>query len=112
MEKLIRDLLPKKYNIQVRQCIGNDEYCNFLAQKLLEETNEVRQAFYNATHSEDDETFMLIEELADLKEVFDSFLDALGIDPKCVKEYQRAKNLLNGSFKQGYILVDKPEETE
>lgn len=127
MTKLIRDKLPRKYNLKVEECKSDSKYRILLVTKLVEEVNEVYaeacriNPMLDATLSdilkaEDGvvNTAMpvgkpefLIEELADVKEVFDTILDTYGIKLEEVVEYQKAKRLLNGGFSEGYILKEE-----
>jgi len=109
LNKLIRDNLPsivRAKNAEIFEYVMEvDEYILRLKDKLVEEAQEV----VNATC--DDE---LIEELADVLEVFDSLSKATGISRAQIEQRQLEKRMKNGGFDKrlyaSHIKIDADHE--
>lgn len=102
--KLIRDKLPDKYNLPKEKC-PSEAYPILLGNKLVEEATEVSKELKPST--EEVNRVRLIEELADVKEAFDTILELYHIDIEDVEDIQYAKATLNGNLKEGYIIEKK-----
>lgn len=103
MNKLIRDKLPERYNLSKKQC-KIEEYPFFLGLKLIEESKEVVAELKPS--NEPINRVRLIEELADVREVYETLIKMYDIDIEEIKDIQNAKRILKGGFKEGYILDD------
>lgn len=96
--KLIRDLVPKKldnkgikYGVHIAD---NEEYKRKLREKLIEEAEEILEADENE----------LLEEMADLAEVFEAILKAYGIPEEALTKARQEKNESRGAFNEKLIL--------
>ena len=107
--KLIRDRIPeiiaaqgKAFSVSV---LAEDAYREALVAKLLEEANEVKGAMQGGDRDE------IIKELADLSEVMDALLNALGISEEEIRGRQRKRREERGGFKEHLWLewVEEPE---
>lgn len=97
--KLVRDEVPaaiagKGELVEVVQLRG-EALLSSLKRKLLEEALEVSAAF---------DTDAVSDEIADVLEVVDSIINALGIDQADVARRKRAKKKKRGGFSQGLML--------
>ena len=98
--KLIRDKIPeiiektgKKYETRV---LTNEEYDKALKKKLIEEAKELSEA------KSDKE---IIDELADVKELFDTIRKNHDISMKQIEKRQKDKNASNGAFEKRLFLI-------
>jgi len=98
--KLIRDRIPeiieasgKSYEVRKLDATA---YKQRLREKLLEEGHEVLEAANKAT---------LVEELADVLEVFEAMLKAEGLSLDEVKDKQLTKRQERGGFEGGLELL-------
>jgi predicted house-cleaning noncanonical NTP pyrophosphatase (MazG superfamily) len=96
--KLVRDRIPEiiarsgtKANLRTIE--SSEEYVNELTKKLSEEACEVGES-------------PSVEELADLKEVFETLICALGISQEEIDRVQAAKAEKNGRFNDRLYLID------
>lgn len=100
--KLVRDNIPALIEkrsgkpAQVRTCATDEEFTNFLLQKLVEEATEVK---FSPEHGN------LQEELADVLEIIDSILTLKGWTMKDVIEVQTEKKNKNGGFEKRILLL-------
>jgi predicted house-cleaning noncanonical NTP pyrophosphatase (MazG superfamily) len=95
--KLVRDRIPEIISnsggtAQIRRIDSDNEYIHELIKKLLEEANEVAE---NPS----------IEELADVREVIDALLRALGFTEQELLAVQREKATKNGKFDDRLFLI-------
>lgn len=94
-DKLVRDNIPEimisKGCKPVTRVLNDEEYLNELNKKLLEEVNE-----YLTDNN--------IEELADIKEVFNSILKAKGISTDELESVRLDKAEKRGSFNEKIFL--------
>ena len=94
-EKLVRDKIvdgiKEAGNTPVYFALKGDEFVNELKQKVLEEAMEVP----NEESKEE-----LLKELADVQEVLDNLVEALGSSKEEIQEIQKKKNDKAGSFKK------------
>lgn len=94
-DKLVRDNIPEimisKGCKPVTRVLNDEEYLNELNKKLLEEVNE-----YLVDNN--------IEELADIKEVFNSILKAKGISTDELESVRLDKAEKRGSFNEKIFL--------
>lgn len=94
-DKLVRDNIPEiminKGCKPVTRVLDDEEYLNELNKKLLEEVNE-----YLTDNN--------IEELADIKEVFNSILKAKGISIDELERVRLDKAEKRGSFNEKIFL--------
>lgn len=98
--KLVRDNIVEKIvsdgGNPIWRKLGQDEYIVELKKKLIEETKELGEA------SEDE----VLKELADVQEIIDNLIEAIGTSRNVLTEQQVKKNNQNGSFKnRQYIDV-------
>jgi predicted house-cleaning noncanonical NTP pyrophosphatase (MazG superfamily) len=95
--KLVRDNIPaivvQNGHVPVTRILEHDEYVEALFDKLSEEVAEATQ----------DRT---IDELADVQEVLQSIMRALGYSQKAVDAAPVAKRAKNGGFQQQIFLVE------
>lgn len=98
-EKLVRDKIPEiieqNGEIPVHRQLDYAEYNEKLKLKLQEELDEVLAAKTKAE---------LIEELADLKEVFEAFCQNQRISEDNIKQKQIVKRLDCGGFRERVYL--------
>jgi predicted house-cleaning noncanonical NTP pyrophosphatase (MazG superfamily) len=97
--KLVRDLIPeqitKNGEYAAMRELSLEEYKAALLSKLVEEVTEV-------THA--DTRALLIEELADVKEVLYALYDAHAISEEDVKKVAQAKRAKKGGFSKRLFL--------
>lgn len=96
--KLIRDRIPEKMLRRGVSCDifeAKDDYVWFLRKKLMEESREV---YHAKTRDE------LIEELADVVEVFQALKREEGIKDDEIREARRYKAKQKGRFQKRLIL--------
>ncbi len=98
-EKLVRDKIPdiiKKNGGAPRfRVLDPGSWLNWLRIKHTEESEELLQASGRAE---------LLEELADVKEVFDTLCRELSIAPEEVSSVQETKRTERGGFTKFYVL--------
>lgn len=96
-DKLIRDKIPsiieKEGKTLKTRKVGKTEKIGYLLDKILEETEEIRDV-------------LSLEEIADLQEVIDSLIDNLGYTKEEVREVQDRKREERGSFNDGIVLLE------
>lgn len=112
-KKLVRDLchlwLEKKNITAVILPLRREALMEALKAKILEEAAEIAEA----KNSEE-----LLEEIADLQEVLESFVKCCGIDPVLLEKKRKEKKERMGGFEEGlyidYIEVphDSPHLTD
>ncbi len=99
MQKLIRDNIPEIIKdageIPIVRVLDEAEYLEALKAKLLEESNEVRQA----TSTED-----MLKELADLQEVVHALLSRLDVSMNELETVRHDKAKTNGAFSKKLYL--------
>jgi len=97
--KLVRDRIPEIIAADGRQCsteiMSDDEYCQTLLAKLVEEAQEVAAA-------DRDE---LVKEIADLYEVIDALLIAFDLDRETVLSMQQNRHDERGGFEKHIKLL-------
>ena len=97
--KLVRDKIPEKIEkggeVAFINELSRDELLNQLKFKMVEEAIEVLEA-----ESEDE----IVQELADILEVFDSIIDKLNLSKEVIVEMQKLKKQKVGGFDKGIIL--------
>jgi predicted house-cleaning noncanonical NTP pyrophosphatase (MazG superfamily) len=96
--KLVRDRIPETIarsgtKANFRKIGSDQEYVDELTKKLIEEAREVRES-------------PSVEELADLKEVFEALLKVLGISQEDIGQVQDEKAKKNGRFNDRLFLID------
>ncbi len=100
MRKLIRDKIPEIIESQGRTAnitIAGEFDLPVLAwEKVLEELNEVES-------SKNRDQF--IEELGDLYEVLDKYLEVMEITKEEIQNSRDSKNLKNGAFTKNFVLT-------
>ena len=94
-EKLVRDRIPELIRNSggepvVRKATPR-ELENFLLEKIVEESQE-----FLATGD--------VDELVDILEVLEAFMEYRKIDPGLIEIQQHAKRLARGGFSEGLIL--------
>jgi len=106
-EKLVRDKIvdgiKEAGNTPVYHKLNDEDFIYQLKQKVLEEAVEVPR-------EEDREE--LLKEIADVQEVIDNLIEALGSSKEEVAEIQKKKNEKAGSFKKRlYVkhVITKPD---
>ena len=104
MSKLVRDLIPKQIRDSGKECTVMTapplEFIKRLVDKLVEEAQEVRDSLSSVDEAQ------MLEEIADVSEVFDTLLIQLAIDRNQLRTAKARKNKKAGSFSKRYILVD------
>ncbi len=99
-DKLVRDKIPeiirRNNAIPTTRFVSDDEYREYLGQKLVEEVNEFL---------EDNDT----NELADILEVIRSICDAYGVPYDTVEQWRAEKSAQRGGFSDGVILLTTEE---
>lgn len=95
--KLVRDRIPEIIakngaTAHIRRIETDDEYVRELFKKLTEESTELKQT-------------PTIEELADVKEVFDALVAALGYVAEDVEVARQQKAVSNGQFNDRIFLI-------
>lgn len=103
-DKIIEGILKSGNKVKCRALSG-DEYIDELKRKLSEEVREIEQA------SDEKE---IIKEIADLQEVIDSLIRALGTTKVRIRRFQQRKNKKAGSFKRRLFVkeVEVAEDSE
>lgn len=98
-DKLVRDRIPKLVEANggapVVRRVDGDEYGDYLAEKLLEEATELRDARTADGENAD-------RELADVLEVVETLLDRRGRDR--VHQHREKKAAERGGFSDGVVL--------
>ncbi len=106
--KLVRDKIPgnmkKDHTRVVVRVLEDKEYVQELKKKVQEEADELIKAPFEE----------LAEEVADMQELVDNFLQALKLDKKHLKKLQDTKNKKYGSFKKRlYVeMIEIAEDNE
>lgn len=104
-EKLIRDCIPKIIESNGKEGVFNElddaQYLEELKNKLIEESLEVQKAI---TRTE------LVEELADVLEVFEALQKALQIDTNEIEIIKNKKAKKNGRFEKKLFLQSVIED--
>ena len=100
--KLVRDkletvILGENHGVKSRK-LKKDELISAIIDKQAEETSELIEAIKLGSRDE------VIEELADLKSLFNSLLHALKISKDEVDEAERVKSEKKGSFYEGAFI--------
>lgn len=97
--KLVRDSVPDQIQRRgakmVLTQLEGDKFRKAIASKLVEEAREVGQAA---------DRYSLIDEFADLLEVFDAYRIANGIPQQDINAARVRKYALAGGFTKGYFL--------
>lgn len=102
--KLVRDNIPEIVSkivgkeVKTRVLENDGEYEKFLLKKVEEEAHELSEA-------RDKEHVM--EEMADLLELFDEIMEFKGFDLEEVREIQRKKAEKRGGFKKRILMLEK-----
>jgi predicted house-cleaning noncanonical NTP pyrophosphatase (MazG superfamily) len=100
MKKLIRDNIPDIAKAQGRTLnieVASDAMLSVMIRhKLQEELEEVLEAYYHDT---------ITEELGDLLDVIDRFMEVNNITKEEVEAARKKKNEKNGGFLNNYILT-------
>lgn len=122
--KLVRDKVPniiigKSYPFKARKCI-DDEFPIELGNKLIEESNEVKEAINKYLTSEEKDNpevkekllNNIIEELVDLKEVEATIQKLFYISADSINTVANLKRSSKGSFEDKIFLewVEKPDD--
>jgi len=100
--KLIRDLIPeiiekragKKPGLRILK--NNQEYQKYLLKKVLEEAEEFSKV-KDKTH--------LVEEMADMLELFDAIIKHNKLDKKDIQKIKKEKAQLRGGFKKRILML-------
>ena len=99
-QKLVRDKVVdgilNEGNKPDFKTLSEREYIKELKLKLLEEAKELPKA----------KNDNIIRELADIQEIIDNLIKALGLVQEQLKEAQEKKNELAGSFKKRHYIKD------
>ena len=94
-EKLVRDRIPELIEASGEEPVvrkaNQQELEKFLLEKIVEEAIEFRETGD-------------IDELVDILEVLDAFMDYRKIDSGLIEIQQHAKRLARGGFKEGFVL--------
>lgn len=99
-KKLIRDNIPEIASAQGRTLkieVASDAMLSVMVRHKLEE--ELEEVLTAQTREQK------IEELADLLEVIEKYLQVTGITQSQVQEAREKKNLKNGAFTKNLILT-------
>lgn len=122
--KLVRDKVPniiigKAYPFKARKCT-DDEFPIELGNKLIEESNEIKEAISKYLASEEDVNSEIkkkllnniIEELVDLKEVEATIQKLFYISADTINTVANLKRDSKGSFEDKIFLewVEKPDD--
>lgn len=101
--KLIRDNIPKIIEESGKECtvsvLDDEEYVLKLKEKLVEEAKEVLLA----------DNKEIINELADVLEVFETIEKTYRIKHESVLNVMKAKNEKNGGFNKKLLLLETRE---
>lgn len=102
LPKLVRDRIPEiireNDEYPVTETVYGEEREGYLREKIGEEADEFLESGE-------------IEEIADLLEVIDTYLEHQDIDEEELYELKERKNKERGSFSEGIVLEDvKPSE--
>lgn len=102
--KLVRDKIPDIISnnpntkiIKISKLNDDLDYMKALLSKLTEEVDELKKAYFYGEGS-------LIEELADIQEVLDTFAGQLGFDQRKINTTQKDKGTEKGKFKARIFL--------
>ncbi|MFW6298069.1 MAG: phosphoribosyl-ATP pyrophosphohydrolase [Bacillota bacterium] len=102
--KLIRDNIPEIIQKSGKHCevrtLDEVSFKKELKKKLIEESKELSEA-----ETKED----LVNELADVKELYETILKVHGIDEKMIEEKRKTKNKKNGAFEKRLFLVNVNE---
>lgn len=94
--KLVRDnilkIIESKGQVPHSRILDNNEYINELLIKLGEEVDEVKKD-------------RILDELADVKEVLEALVIALGFTPQELEKVQAEKRSKNGGFMKKIFLI-------
>lgn len=99
-DKILDSMLEKKEKIEYH-ILSDQEYLVELKKKIVEEAGEI-----DLNNKEE-----LKKELADLQEVLDCIIAAIGASPREIKNLQDEKNAKAGSFKNR-VFIDTTELQE
>jgi predicted house-cleaning noncanonical NTP pyrophosphatase (MazG superfamily) len=100
--KLVRDRIPeiikelKGYDIPVRGLIDDAEFRKYLSKKGIEEATELSEA---------DTDQHRLEELADLEELIDAWLELVGKTREDLQAAQEEKRQKRGGFKRRILML-------
>ena len=107
--KLIRDNVPDIIRahgeMPTTRVMDTDEYRKELLYKLIEESEEARQAGYDDENKEE-----LLRQLTDVAEVLDATLEAFGMTKEELAVAQSAKRAERGGFKERIFLESVKEK--
>lgn len=100
--KLVRDNIPQIIRERggepkVRTAASDDEYLIFLFKKMREETAELEHSLVKDN---------MLEELADVLEVFDAILKLKGWTVADIAAVQQEKRKKNGGFDKRILLIE------
>lgn len=105
LPKLVRDRIPARIKangeIPITHIAASDaEYIKALRSKLLEEATEFVEAKTKQAFA---------EEIADIYEVLEAFMDQARIDPRNIQRIKETKQFTHGRFSKKIILdrIDK-----
>ncbi|MBU8919124.1 nucleoside triphosphate pyrophosphohydrolase [Bacillus sp. FJAT-29953] len=103
--KLVRDKIPEVIKSTGKKCsfkvLNEDEYIKALQKKSYEELDEYVSSETNIE---------IMEELADLLEIFHSLADYHGISIEQIEEIRKRKLEQRGGFKDRIFLIDVEDE--
>lgn len=107
LPKLVRDRIPKRIKANgeipvTHKATSDTEYVNALRDKLLEEAKELVEARTKTA---------FIEEIADVYEVLEAFMEQAGINPRNVQRIKETKQVTHGKFSKG-IILDRIDKTK
>jgi predicted house-cleaning noncanonical NTP pyrophosphatase (MazG superfamily) len=94
VKKLVRDNIPAIVG-KSATVVRENEYARYLANKLVEEALELKEAKTNMS---------LREELADVLEVFYAMLERNGLSFEEIENARRDKRAAKGGFAIGYVM--------
>lgn len=93
--KLVRDNIPEIIKNEGKKCdfivVDNDTKLSLLLEKLIEESNELKES-------------KTAEEIADVQEVLDSIIEELKFEKTDILKIQIDKKEKRGSFSKGIVL--------
>lgn len=96
--KLVRNRIVEQIiragNIPHWRILSDTEYVQELKNKIVEEAHEIPEASGEN----------LISELADIQELIDNLIKALGVTKAKLSDVQKKKNKTNGSFDQKHYI--------